>query len=182
MTASDPGLGRRRAPDGLSRPFPGGGRPGRRRRELAAAAAVAVSPRSIGGREWIALPDFGIACIQARLDPDAEASTLSALDVSIVDLEGARGARFSIRPIPGDDRTVVWAEAPIVSSADAGDRVIRTRVTLDDETWPVDLLLVSRHPRQTRIQLGRAALAERFDVRPGKAFLAGPPIPTAPEP
>ena len=136
------------------------------------------SGKLVGAREWLGLPEFGIACIQARLDSRSEESTLSALNVALANLGEERLARFQIRPIPGDDRTVIAAEAPLAACSDDNlEPVIWTPVTLGEETWPVELRLVRHHPWRFRLRLGRPALTGRFTVDPNASFRAGPPLP-----
>ena len=162
---------------------------GKARREVLAGGerpgtVVPALPVAVGGREWLALPDFGIACIQGRLLPDAAESTLGVLDVALSAEAGAGQVRFFIRPIPGDDRTIVVAEAVLVETPPAGgwprEPLIRTLVTLGEETWPIELRLVPQQPRRVRLTLGGRALGDRFAVRAKKSFLAGPPSPSVP--
>ena len=139
-------------------------------------SATIVRP-VFGWREWLALPDFGIACIQARIDPSTRLSLLHAEDILYEEIDGRDGVRFGIRPIRDDDRTLVTAAAPLVGPRWDGSSppVIRTQVTLAAETWPVDFCLVDGDVDGYRLRLGRRAFYRRFAVDPAASFIAGPP-------
>lgn len=161
----------------------------------AATLPPAVSLRVYGGYEWLALPEFGIACIQAKIDPEVGCSELQVQDLEVWEPEreesdGLRELRFRIRPLRDDDRTIVEAVAPLIrpwprklrsgpqpldSPTPDEPPTIRTLVTLGKETWPLDLCLVPHAPDGFRMRLGHDAFRGRFDVDPTASFLAGPP-------
>ena len=127
--------------------------------------------KTLGSREWLALPEFAIACIEARIDPDTSVSRLHAVDVHPVGLYDGPGLGFRIRPIRGDGRTFVHAVAVLAPGGGAG--VVRTLVTLGSATWPLDLEPVAEEPEGFPMVLGAAAIG--FAVDRDRAFLAGPP-------
>lgn len=158
------------------------------RSQPAASGRMPTFPRIYGGREWCALPEFGIACIQARIDPAVRRSQLQIQDLAPEDLDGRRGMRFRIRPLLDDDLTIVEAAAPLAElwrKTAAGDPApkdptIRTLVTLGDDTWPLDLVLVPHDADGFRLRLGRDAFNDRSRagkprLRPSASFLAGAP-------
>lgn len=133
---------------------------------------------TIGWREWLALPEFGLGCIQGRIDIRLRSSKLHAIEVESFTAGGAAWLRFVVLPVPGDDRTRVRAEAPrVVRRAGRPETrpAIRTLLTLGDVTWPVELALVDRDVGGYRLSIGRRTLGRRFLVDPAKSFLAGPP-------
>ncbi|MGF1538483.1 MAG: ATP-dependent zinc protease, partial [Elainellaceae cyanobacterium] len=76
------------------------------------------------------------------------------------------------------DRTVI-AEAPLAerrtvrsSNGQLEERpVIRTRITLGDQGWDIDVTLTHRSAMAFRMLLGREALQSRFLVDSGRSFL-----------
>ncbi len=126
---------------------------------------------TLGGREWLALPEFAIACIEARIDPAATVSRLHAVDLRPVEVDGEPGLEFRVYPIRGDRRTFVGAVA--LRAPGRAESAVRTLVTLGTRTWPIELELVAEEPGGSPMLLAAAAMGCAVD--PGRSFLAGPP-------
>ncbi|MES9959554.1 MAG: ATP-dependent zinc protease [Sedimenticola sp.] len=137
--------------------------------------------QTLGWREWIVLGDLGLPPIKAKVDTGARTSALHAFKVRAFRRKGERWVRFSIHPRQGDLETVVECEAPVIDRrrvTDSGghtqDRyVIRSRLTLGDESWPIELTLTNRDNMKFRALLGRTALKGRFLVDSGVSFRCG---------
>ncbi len=135
--------------------------------------------RLVGWREWVALPDLGIARIKAKVDTGARSSALHAFDLRRFQRHGEPWVRFRVHPVQRDAETVVTAEAPLVgerqvrsSSGKLTRRpVIRARLELGSASWPVEITLVRRDVMGFRMLLGRRALARHALVDPGRSFL-----------
>lgn len=133
----------------------------------------------IGWREWLGLPELGVAAIKAKVDTGARSSALHAFDIELFERDGERWVRFSIHPVQRDRHAVVAAEAPLVgerlvrpSTGKAQRRpVIRTAVTLGERSWPIEITLVRRDLMGFRMLLGREAIRRRFVVDAGRSFL-----------
>jgi hypothetical protein len=155
---------------------------------------------TIGWREWVALPDLGVAVIKAKIDTGARSSSLHAWDVEVLD--GAAGrpdrVRFVLHPTQRDLALTVAAEADLVGMRDVRSSnggvesrpVIRTSVVVAGRRFAIDLSLTRRDEMGFRMLLGRRALRRRFVVDPGRSFVAGggtvapssAPSPPAPPP
>jgi hypothetical protein len=138
----------------------------------------------VGWREWVGLPDLGVAAVKAKVDTGARSSSLHAWDVveEAADTAGVTIVRFRIHPLQDDDEHVVEAAATLVEHRDVrssnGDvelrPVIRTRVALRGaDAYEIELTLARRDEMGFRMLLGRSALKRRFAVDPGRSFLGG---------
>ena len=137
----------------------------------------------IGWREWVGLPDLGVASIKAKVDSGARSSSLHAHALQKFERNGATWVRFQVHPVQHNDSEAVEVEAKVLeyrsvrsSSGKAGLRpVIITRVSLLGITWPIELTLASRDEMGFRMLLGREAFRGRFLVDAGKSYYGGTP-------
>lgn len=137
----------------------------------------------IGWREWVGLPDLGIAKIKVKVDTGARSSSLHAFDVQEFSNGDERWVRFKVHPVQRKSLPVVNAEAKILeyrlvrsSSGKAQMRpVIVSNVELLGVTWPVELTLANRDSMGFRMLLGREAIRRKFLVDTGKSYYDGRP-------
>lgn len=137
---------------------------------------------TIGWREWVLLPDFGVN-VKAKVDTGARTSTLHAFGVAHFERGGEPWVRFEIHPEQRTRRGTRVVESRVAghrrvrsSTGHVQERpVVKTRVTLNRRTWPIELTLTDRDEMGFRMLLGRAALRRKFVVDPGHSFLAAPP-------
>ena len=141
-------------------------------------------PHTLGWREWLALPDLGIARIKAKVDTGARTSCLHAYYVEQVRRKGADIVRFGVHPLQRNNEDVVHCEARILDQrqvADSGGHrelrfVIQTRLVLREFDGDIELTLTNRDSMQFRMLLGRTAMvAAGFQVDPSASYLAGRP-------
>jgi hypothetical protein len=143
----------------------------------------------IGWREWVGLPDLGVAHIKAKIDTGARSSSLHTFDVEEFQRDGQPWVRFHVFPRQHCDQTRVWTEAPVLEHRDirssngqmSSRPVIRTRVLILGKKYRIDLTLADRSEMGFRMLLGREAVRRRFVVDPGHSFLGGVP-PKVPHP
>lgn len=139
----------------------------------------------IGWREWVALPDFGVERLKAKVDTGARTSALHAVHVERLRRRGKDLARFVLHPKQRDASLQVSVTAPVVdvrrvksSNGHVELRpVIEARIRLLEEDWPIEITLTARDLMGFRMLLGRQALARRFTVDPSRSFLTRSPRP-----
>ncbi len=143
----------------------------------------AATPRDrlvIGWREWVALPDLGLARLKAKVDSGARTSALHAFHVQVLP---DRRVRFRLHPLQRKNGPTVECSAPLVGyrwvRSSSGHRtrrpVVLTRLVIGGATWPVEITLVRRDLMGFRMLLGRQALRRRALVDPGRSLRAGRP-------
>ena len=133
----------------------------------------------IGWREWVSLPELGVAWIKAKVDTGAKSSSLHAWDIDVDDAHAM--VRFNLHPLQDDESIVVSATAPLVehrevrsSNGEVDVRpVIRTPAVVRGAQFDIELSLTSRDEMGFRMLLGRSAMRRRFVVDPGKSFVGG---------
>ena len=144
----------------------------------------------IGWREWVSLPDLGVDAIKAKVDTGARTSSLHAFGVQHFEVDGEAWVRFEVHPEQRTRRGTTLVESRVIarrrvrsSSGHVQERaVIKTRVTLNERTWPIEITLTDRDEMGFRMLLGRAALRRKFVVDPGHSFLADHPAATSASP
>lgn len=136
-------------------------------------------PVIIGWKERVALPEWGIRQLVAKLDTGA---CVSAIHVdSIEELPDGR-VRFDValRRDVSRTRTV---EAEVVRIAKIRPshgktqerQVVRTVLEIGGVAIEIELSLVCRKKMRRRMLLGRKAIAGLFVVDPSRAFVLGGP-------
>lgn len=146
-----------------------------------------MTVRTIGWREWIALPQFGVPAIKAKVDTGAASSSLHAFRLERFEAEGRSMVRFEIHPRQRSRTGSVTVEAEVVDERpvrNPGGRreirpVIETTLRWCDVEWRANINLTRRDEMGFRMLLGRKAMKKRFVVDPAASFLGGR---AAPEP
>jgi hypothetical protein len=140
-----------------------------------------VQKTVIGWREWVSLPDLGIAHIKAKVDTGAKTSALHAFYVQPFERDGMPWVRFGVHPLQSTATQVIECEALVKDVrrvTDSGGHaemrpVIETTLVVHGEMRLIELTLTDRENMMFRMLLGRSALKRRFVVDSGKSFLLG---------
>ncbi len=142
---------------------------------------VVGEKKLLGWREWVSLPDLGIAGIKAKVDTGARTSSLHAFDVEPFRRGKKDMVRFKVHPEQRNSKITIETEAPICdwrnvkSSSGQSERrpVILTSLHIHGETWEAELTLTRRDEMGFRMLLGRQATRKRFVIDPGASYLNG---------
>jgi len=136
----------------------------------------------LGWREWVALPDLGIARLRAKVDTGARSSALHVDAHWRVVERGAPWVGFRLH-LGRRVKQVVEAFAPVHDEREVVDsgghrsrRVfLRTTLSLAGHTRVIELNLSDRRGMLFPMLLGRSALAGWCSVDPARSFLHGKP-------
>jgi hypothetical protein len=137
----------------------------------------------IGWREWVALPELGIAAIKAKMDTGARTSALHTFLIEPFEADGQARVRFGVHPHLKRRDIEIFCVADLVDQRlvrDSGGHeenryVIRTLLRFAGEQWPIEMTLTDRDPMQFRMLLGRTALRHRLMVDSSHSYRMGKP-------
>ena len=135
----------------------------------------------IGWREWVALPEFGVDAVKAKIDTGARTSAIHAFDIRPFTERGVPWVSFVLRPEQRRRHPSLQCVAPVIderkirSSNGEQERryVIEAEAHLGDIAWPIELSLTNRDELGFRMLLGREAVRRRFLVNPDRSYLIG---------
>lgn len=136
---------------------------------------------TIGWREYVAIPDWRLRRIRAKIDTGARSC---ALDVHRLEHIDDEHVRFEIALSRVDRTRIRVVEAKIARSSmvksslgDLHERIfIQTPILMAGQHLVVEIGLVSRESMRTRMLIGRNALEGLFLIDPAQRFL-WPPAP-----
>lgn len=136
----------------------------------------------LGWREWVALPDLGIAAVRAKVDSGARSSALHVDRQWRFADGGAPWVGFLIRPdlagAAGMEVTApIFDEREVTDSGGRRTRrvFLRTRLCLGGVEREIEINLADRRGMRFPMLLGRTALRRVYAVDPARSFLHGKP-------
>lgn len=135
----------------------------------------------LGWREWVSLPGLDIRAIKTKVDTGARSAAIHAYDIEEFEDAGEAWVRFKLLPEQRSAKTIVSAEARLLTQRNIRSSlghvsqrpVIETALVIGPYTWPIELSLVDRDLMGFRMLLGRQALAQRFLVDPARSYVVG---------
>jgi len=145
--------------------------------------AQPLASAAVGWREWVAMPDWGVDSIKAKIDTGARTSALHAFDLEFFDRDDAEWVRFGVHPWQKSDGDSIIVEAlrldqrTITSSSGTRSErpVVATSMLLGGRTIEAEITLTRRDEMGFRMLVGREALAKGFVVDPAASYLGGKP-------
>jgi hypothetical protein len=136
---------------------------------------------TLGWRERLSMPKFGIASLKAKLDTGARSSSLHVESLEVFERGGTDWLRFQVRTTRRG-HVSAWCEAPAIGRravTDSGGHVttrwfILTEVELAGQRFAAEMSLTDRRHMLFPLLLGRTALAGRFKVDPTLSYSQSP--------
>ena len=148
-------------------------------KQLTATRAKADLPM-LGWREWLALPELGLAAVRAKVDTGARTSSLHVEHAEVFEQGGIEMVRFVLdtgraRIPPQSVTAAVHDRRRVIDSGGhATERIfIRTPVRMAESSWPIEINLTDRQSLLFPMLLGRSAIRGRYRVNPARSFLLG---------
>lgn len=137
----------------------------------------------VGSEEWCGLPQINIPTLKARVDSGAKTSALHAVNIIPFKKKGIPWVSFDVHPLQNDGKTTVHCEAPVhdkrkVKSSSGSSEmrfVIKTVLSIAENTWEVEVTLTNRDSMGYRMLLGRQAMSGKMLVDPEASCLLGDP-------
>ena len=139
----------------------------------------------VGLREWVALPDLGVAGLRAKIDTGARTSSLHATEIEPFVRDGVEWVRFNAHLGTLVQLRHRRCEAPLVAiktikSSNGHTQVryvIRTGLALGDRVWSVEFTLACRKSMRYRLLLGSKALIDgQLVVNPELKYVQDKPV------
>lgn len=135
----------------------------------------------IGKEEWCAFDELGLPAVKARIDSGAKTTALHAFNIHVFNEDGKKYVHFDIHPIQDNRKIIKSCRAQVVdrrsvkSSSGEKERryVIRTPITVGEETWDIEVTLTNRDSMGYRMLLGREAMSGRTLIDPEASFCLG---------
>ena len=142
-----------------------------------------VERKTIGWREWVEMPDLGVAEIKAKVDTGADNSSLHAFNIERFETTGAPYVRFEVHPRQRRRKPSISCVAPLAKERrvkNPGGRtevrpVIRTSLVIAGVELEALVNLTTRDEMTFRLLLGRRTIRGRFIVDPGRSYLGPRP-------
>jgi hypothetical protein len=137
----------------------------------------------VGWREWVALPDLGIAHVKAKVDTGARTSALHAHHQEEFDRDGSSWVRFAIHPWQRTAADEIVVELPVhdrrIVRSSSGHRTERltvvTGLVVAGRRVDAEITLTRRDEMGFRLLVGRQALRSGYVVDAARSYIGGRP-------
>jgi hypothetical protein len=137
---------------------------------------------TVGSIETCSLPELGISELNVRIDTGAKTSSLHVDALERFRKNGKPWVSFDIHPSVHNVAQVIRCESLVrdirrikSSNGEVEERyIIRTQLTLGDQTWPIDISLTDRSEMSYLMLLGREGMGSRLLVDPSETYLVSP--------
>ncbi|RVU92203.1 30S ribosomal protein S6--L-glutamate ligase [Flavobacterium columnare] len=137
----------------------------------------------IGSEEWCSFPELEIPYIKARVDSGAKTSAMHATNITPFSKNGENWVKFDVNPLQGNVKIIRHCEAKLIDKrivkSSSGYReqryVIKTNLSIGNETFPIEVTLANRDSMGFRMLLGREAMVGKMMVDPEEKYILGQP-------
>jgi hypothetical protein len=137
----------------------------------------------LGWREWVALPEFDIAQIKAKIDTGARSSALHAETIEPYRKGSENWLMFTVQPAQKQSDLLIECHASIKDRrlvSDSGGHkqrryVIETQLLFGQHLIQAEITLTNRESMRFRMLLGRTAMNKHFLIDPNASYLQGKP-------
>jgi hypothetical protein len=138
-------------------------------------------PISIGWRERVSFPVFGVEGVKAKVDSGAQTSSIHAFRPRFSQREDGEWVSFEIHPRRRSRKDAIRVNAKVLTHrwirSSNGKRELRpviiTTMVLAGEEFEAEMTLANRHLMAYRMILGRSAMRGRFVIDPSKSYQFG---------
>lgn len=139
--------------------------------------------RTIGWREWVSMPEFGVTEIKAKVDTGADNSSLHAFNLERFTQDRVEMVRFEIHPRQRKKKPSIECVAPVAMERkvrNPGGRselrpVVRTTLVVAGHSFEALVNLTARDEMTFRMLLGRRTVRNHFLVDPGRSYVGERP-------
>ncbi len=139
-----------------------------------------ASPVTIGWKERVCLPEWGITNIEAKADTGARSS---AIDVKHLEFLDEETVQFEVALSRNDRSNTVPVIAKLKrhtrvrsSNGHMSERVVvETEMLLGTISKPIEVSLICRKRMQCRMLIGRSALQDDFLINSRESYLVSTP-------
>ncbi|MBJ6373537.1 30S ribosomal protein S6--L-glutamate ligase [Sedimentitalea arenosa] len=136
-------------------------------------------PLHFGWEEWVSLPELGLPAISAKVDTGARTSALHASEIEAFGAKSSPKVRFYVHPVPGREDMAIPCSADLVDRREVTSSngetemrcVIRTKLEVAGQSWPIEVTLTNRASMSSRMLLGRQALTDHISISPTERHL-----------
>ena len=130
--------------------------------------------KTIGSEEWCSFNELKIPAIRARIDSGAKTSSIQATEIKLIKKNDEKWVRFVVYPLQENSAIKVLCRAKLIGKRSikgsfgiSEERlIIRTPVTIGEDTFDIELSLANRNTMEFRMLLGREALSNRYLINP----------------
>lgn len=137
-----------------------------------------MNTMTVGWKEEAKLSELNIDPIKVKVDTGAKTSSLHAFDIQSFEKDGVSYVRFKTSPYKRHPKQTVECQCAIVdyrkiTSSNGQTQlryVIRTPITIGNQTWDIDITLADRKKMRYKMLLGREAM-KNIIVSPHESYI-----------
>ncbi len=134
---------------------------------------------TIGWREWVSIPGWGIVAVKAKVDSGARTSALHAENIRFFKKRRQTWVRFDVHPLQGGSEGSCEVETRLIerrkvrsSTGHLTERpVVRVEIQIGRFKTECEVTLVNRDLMGFRMLIGRQAIRRKLFIDTGRSYL-----------